>query len=139
MNHEFLKLPELDLGTLAYRGSPTLGSAIVYSSEQKRWGRVVIPEVSSVAQPERWFNFLVADRVAQSMLMVLMFALVLVGIGTYGFGRSVVGHRVALPVSCQGSNAACSLALKPDGVVASRRHSPSQRVEWRRDQTTFEP
>jgi hydroxyethylthiazole kinase-like uncharacterized protein yjeF len=28
-------------------------------------------------------------------------------------------------VSCQGSNAACSLALKPDGVVASRRHSPS--------------
>ena len=29
------------------------------------------------------------------------------------------------PVPCQGSNAACSLALKPDGVVASRRHSPS--------------
>jgi 3-phosphoshikimate 1-carboxyvinyltransferase len=28
-------------------------------------------------------------------------------------------------VPCQGSNAACSLALKPDGVVASRRHSPS--------------
>ena len=28
-------------------------------------------------------------------------------------------------VSYQGSNAACSLALKPDGVVASRRHSPS--------------
>ena len=28
-------------------------------------------------------------------------------------------------VSCQGSNAACSLALKPDGVVASRRHSLS--------------
>jgi segregation and condensation protein B len=28
-------------------------------------------------------------------------------------------------VSCQGSNAACSLALKPDGVVASRRHSAS--------------
>ena len=28
-------------------------------------------------------------------------------------------------VSCQGSNAACSLALKPDGVVASRRHSPA--------------
>jgi glycosyltransferase involved in cell wall biosynthesis len=28
-------------------------------------------------------------------------------------------------VSRQGSNAACSLALKPDGVVASRRHSPS--------------
>ncbi len=28
-------------------------------------------------------------------------------------------------VSCQGSNAACSLALNPDGVVASRRHSPS--------------
>ena len=28
-------------------------------------------------------------------------------------------------VSCHGSNAACSLALKPDGVVASRRHSPS--------------
>ena len=27
-------------------------------------------------------------------------------------------------VSCQGSNVACSLALKPDGVVASRRHSP---------------
>jgi hypothetical protein len=27
--------------------------------------------------------------------------------------------------SSQGSNAACSLALKPDGVVASRRHSPS--------------
>jgi hypothetical protein len=40
--------------------------------------------------------------------------------------------RVAAPlffnrclVPCQGSNAACSLALKPDGVVASRRHSPS--------------
>ena len=95
MNHEFLKVPELDLGTLAYRGSPTLGSAIVYSSEQKRWGRVFIPEVSSVTQPESLFYFLVADRVAQSMLMVLMFALVLVGIGTYGFGRSVVGHRVA--------------------------------------------
>ena len=28
-------------------------------------------------------------------------------------------------VSCQGSNAACSLTLKPVGVVASRRHSPS--------------
>ena len=28
-------------------------------------------------------------------------------------------------VSCQGSNAACSLAIKPDGIVASRRHSPS--------------
>jgi acyl-CoA synthetase (AMP-forming)/AMP-acid ligase II len=28
-------------------------------------------------------------------------------------------------VSFQASNAACSLALKPDGVVASRRHSPS--------------
>jgi hypothetical protein len=28
-------------------------------------------------------------------------------------------------MSCQGSNAACSLALKPDGVVVSRRHSPS--------------
>jgi hypothetical protein len=28
-------------------------------------------------------------------------------------------------VPCQGSNAACSLALKPDGVVASRRHSLS--------------
>ncbi len=27
-------------------------------------------------------------------------------------------------VSLQGSNAACSLALKSDGVVASRRHSP---------------
>jgi hypothetical protein len=27
-------------------------------------------------------------------------------------------------VSCQGSNATCSLALKPDGVVASGRHSP---------------
>jgi hypothetical protein len=36
----------------------------------------------------------------------------------------VTHHGVAL-VSCQGSNAACSLALKPDGVVASRRHSPS--------------
>ena len=30
-----------------------------------------------------------------------------------------------LLVSFQASNAACSLALKPDGVVASRRHSPS--------------
>ena len=28
-------------------------------------------------------------------------------------------------VPCQGSNAACSLDLKPDGVVASRRHSAS--------------
>ena len=28
-------------------------------------------------------------------------------------------------VSYQGSNVACSLALKPDGVVAPRRHSPS--------------
>jgi signal transduction histidine kinase/ActR/RegA family two-component response regulator len=28
------------------------------------------------------------------------------------------------PVSRQDSNAACSLALKPEGVVASRRHSP---------------
>ena len=28
-------------------------------------------------------------------------------------------------VSCQGSNVACLLALKPDGVVAARRHSPS--------------
>ena len=27
-------------------------------------------------------------------------------------------------VSFQGANAACSLALKPHGVVASRRHSP---------------
>ena len=32
---------------------------------------------------------------------------------------------LAALVSCQGSNVACSLALKPDGVVASRRHSPS--------------
>lgn len=96
MNHEFLKVPELELGTLAYRGSPTLGSAIVYSSEQKRWGRVFIPEVSSVTQPESLFHFLVADRVAQSMVMVLIFALVLVGIGTYGFGRSAFGHRVSL-------------------------------------------
>jgi hypothetical protein len=28
-----------------------------------------------------------------------------------------------VPVSFQGSDAACSLALKPDGVVVPRRHS----------------
>ena len=46
------------------------------------------------------------------------------------FNASLLGrpdHRPAQAslVPCQGSNAACSLALKPDGVVASRRHSPS--------------
>jgi hypothetical protein len=39
--------------------------------------------------------------------------------------QAVWGANIAALVSCQGSNAACSLALKPDGVIASRRHSPS--------------
>ena len=39
-------------------------------------------------------------------------------------GLWLMGCACAGLVSCQGSNAACSLALKPDGVVASRRHSP---------------
>jgi regulatory protein len=38
--------------------------------------------------------------------------------------EAMLSEQSAL-VPCQGSNAACSLALKPDGVVASRRHSPS--------------
>ena len=38
---------------------------------------------------------------------------------------SSVSQAAQALASCQGSNAACSLALKPDGVVASRRHSPS--------------
>ena len=41
-----------------------------------------------------------------------------------GAGHGKVNKSAGL-VPCQGSNAACSLALKPDGVVASRRHSPS--------------
>jgi hypothetical protein len=47
-----------------------------------------------------------------------------------GWGATVLSFdnlcaaRIGL-ASCQGSNADCSLALKPDGVVASRRHSPS--------------
>ena len=40
-------------------------------------------------------------------------------------GSMVLGDDAMRLVSCQGSNAACSLALKPDGVVASRRHSLS--------------
>ena len=48
------------------------------------------------------------------------------------FDRGLAGEQLTVAIditlglgSCQGSNVACSLALKPDGVVASRRHSPS--------------
>ena len=106
--------PELELGTLVYRGSPTLGSAIVYSSEQKRWVRVPIPEVSSVNHRDSLIHFLVADRVAQSMLMVLMFALVLVGIGSYGFGRIRSEHRASVPAERHLVSGSVEQAASPD-------------------------
>lgn len=86
----------LNLGTLAYLGSPTVGSVIVYSSTQNRWGRVPMQDVNvdvDIEHPShRLWWLLRSDRVAQFMLMVLVLALalMLVGIGSYGFGKNSV-------------------------------------------------
>lgn len=90
----------LNLGTLAYLGSPTLGSVIVYSSAQNRWGRVPMQDVSvnvndSVGHsPHQLWCLLRSDRLAQCMLLVLMLALMLVGMGSYGFSKNSAQHAV---------------------------------------------
>lgn len=85
----------LPLGTLVYQGSPTVGSVIVYSSARNRWGRVPMQDVNIDMDHhpvQRLLGILRSDRVAQCMLMVLMLALMLVGIGGYGFSKHSARH-----------------------------------------------
>ena len=76
-----------------------------------------------LARLEQWLRA-ASPRVALAMFCVglspRLFSL------AKGSPAEAIAKTVAKTVvSCQGSNAACSLALKPDGVVASRRHSTS--------------
>jgi hypothetical protein len=85
-----IRVPVLPpLGKLAYCGSPTEGSVIVYATEQKRWARVPVQDVapSPSSEPAPVWQWLLADRAAQSMLAILVLGLVLMVIGGFGFTR----------------------------------------------------
>ncbi len=78
----------LRLGTLAYSGSPTAGSVIVYSSTNQSWGRVPIPEVAAPRQGEEWLRFFKRSSSARWMMGGLVVAVLCVGLGLYGMMSS---------------------------------------------------
>jgi hypothetical protein len=116
----------LHLGTLVYQGSPTEGSVIVYSSVHHRWGRVPMQDVSvDMGHPlKRLVGLLRSDGVAQCMLLVMLLALMLAGIGGYGFSKnqSRYAAQPRLPESATTRGVAPSVkGLAMQGAQAARR------------------
>lgn len=99
------------LGKLAYCGSPTEGSVIVYATGQKRWARVPVQDVAPLpsSEPAPVWKWMRADRAAQSMLAILVLGLVLMVIGGYGYARHGARATPAEP----GAHAGRELAVQP--------------------------
>jgi hypothetical protein len=77
----------LRLGTLAYYGSPTERSVIVYSGVHRSWGRVPIPEIAPPRQRDEWLRFFNHYPAARWMLAGLLMAMLCVSLGLYGLIR----------------------------------------------------
>ncbi len=77
----------LRLGSLAYRGSPTQGSVIVYSPVHARWGRVPMPEVTPMSRRETLRHLLSRHPLARWVAAAFLVAVVCLGWGLYGLVR----------------------------------------------------
>lgn len=94
-------LPSLPhLGKLAYCGSPTVGSVIVYAAEQKHWVRVPVQEICPPPNPEAEpvLSLLKANRIAQSMLVALVIGLIFMAFGVYRYTQDRIratAHQAA--------------------------------------------
>ncbi len=75
---------ELRLGTLAYWGSPTPQSMIVYFSVDQVWVRVPVPEVTPSSWRDAWRRLWGQDLLARWLMVGMGVAVLCVGLGLYG-------------------------------------------------------
>lgn len=84
---ELVALHGLRLGTLAYRGTPTQGSVIVYSSVHARWGRVPMPEVTPLKYQDALLHLWGRHPVARWVAVALGGVVACLVCGIFGFAQ----------------------------------------------------
>jgi hypothetical protein len=75
---------ELRLGTLAYLGSPTAQSMIVYFSVDQVWVRVPVPEVTPLSWCDVWRRLWGLHLLARWLMVCMGMAALCVGLGLFG-------------------------------------------------------